>query len=349
MGRPKQHAIGWKGLHPQENNQFGFRGHDEFFAGEFRVILLGDSQVEGVDVFDRMPEVFLKRESERRLKRKVGVVTLGSGGYGQDQEYFALLQALQIFRPNVICLWFTPENDFWNNAFPTHFPKNGVPKPTFWLEGTELKGPNLDWLSMYDQRSLYLARLWDRIHNDLGNPKDEEWEHRLPAAYQLFPARKAEDLRNFLAHKRGVRPDEVLYFEGESFAMEKSHYSIYFTPRSPRTEYAATLTRALLSKIEKASSAQGIPFFLFRRELSGDIPEVATEFVTPEGAMMLSSHTANQLIDETLEGFDTVTLKDLAPDEFASRSDSHLGEKGNERAMKLVAEKILSLRGMFTQ
>ena len=33
-------------------------------------------------------------------------------------------------------------------AFPSHLPKDGTPKPTFWLEGTKLEGPNLPWLEV---------------------------------------------------------------------------------------------------------------------------------------------------------------------------------------------------------
>ena len=67
--------------------------------------------------------------------------SVGAGGYGQDQELLALREYYSKYRANLVLLWQTPGNDIWNNIFPTHWPTNANPKPTFWLEDGRLKGP----------------------------------------------------------------------------------------------------------------------------------------------------------------------------------------------------------------
>lgn len=52
------------------------------------------------------------------------------------------------YRADLIVLWFTPENDVWNNMFPTTWPQRGSPKPTFWLKDGKLQGPTEDLLDV---------------------------------------------------------------------------------------------------------------------------------------------------------------------------------------------------------
>jgi hypothetical protein len=63
------------------------------------------------------------------LRTDVSVLSIGSGGWGQDQELLALQAHIKAAVPSAVVLWFTEGNDLWNNTFPTHFPKDGTPKP----------------------------------------------------------------------------------------------------------------------------------------------------------------------------------------------------------------------------
>jgi hypothetical protein len=132
--RPRPAVIGWTGGRPGEKNDFGFRGHRFDATAHQRLILLGDSQVESETGFDDMPEVHLRRALSQFIGEDVSVVSIAGGGWGQDQELLALMAHVRAIRPTIVVLWFTPSNDLWNNTFPTHFPKDGLPKPTFWLE-----------------------------------------------------------------------------------------------------------------------------------------------------------------------------------------------------------------------
>jgi len=137
--------AGWRALRSPEPpiNELGFRGQPIRYANDaIVVLLLGDSQVESLACpAASMPERFLE-ESLRAVDPRYKVFSVGAGGYGNDQEYLALVEYFAKYRADSVILWQTMGNDIWNNVFPTNIPKDGIIKPTFWLERGELKGPN---------------------------------------------------------------------------------------------------------------------------------------------------------------------------------------------------------------
>jgi hypothetical protein len=155
--RLPEKRAGWISHVPvEERNEFGFRGQPvDNGDGDFVILLVGDSQVEAVAVpLERMPERLLEAHL-RELGRPARVFTLGARGYGQDQQLLMLEKYFEQRRADLILLWFTPGNDVWNNLFPTHWPANGQPKPTFWLENGGLRGPNHALGELLDP-----SRLW---------------------------------------------------------------------------------------------------------------------------------------------------------------------------------------------
>jgi hypothetical protein len=133
--------AGWKSV-GRYVNELGYRGQPIHYSDrDIVIVLLGDSQVEseGVCPPDMMPERYLEQHLQRRDAR-YRVFTLGSRGYGNDQEYLALKEYFGKYRADAVVLWQTPSNDVWNNIFPTH--NDGAIKPTYWLDHGTLKGPN---------------------------------------------------------------------------------------------------------------------------------------------------------------------------------------------------------------
>ena len=112
---------------------------------QFRILLVGDSQVVNSGMSPEiLPATILETELTSLLPSNCGlsgerdrkstdfvVLTLGEGGWGQDQQLLALKALIGNIQPNLVLSWFTPENDLSNNAFPTHFPRNGTRKPTY--------------------------------------------------------------------------------------------------------------------------------------------------------------------------------------------------------------------------
>lgn len=101
-------------------NSAGFRDpeHDSRKrAGVFRVIVLGDSYLEGysvelVDSFARQLETEL-----RRYNLNAEVINLGVGGYGTLQEYLVFHHIGSLYQPDLVLLGFSFSNDLQDNDF----------------------------------------------------------------------------------------------------------------------------------------------------------------------------------------------------------------------------------------
>jgi hypothetical protein len=343
--RPFPAVIGWRGDRPAEHNEFGFRGRHSDARAAVRLVLLGDSQVEAVNTpVDEMPEVLLRRAITAGAGRAASVVSVGGSGWGQDQQLLALRTHIDAIKPAAVVLWFTEGNDLWNNTFPTHFPKDGWPKPTFWLEGTAIQGPNSPWLGLYRPRGLYLAQAIRRLRHLPNYPSDAEWERHLPPPYRAAAAPPGtRPLVEELAEKSGVPPDEVPFFSAENFATEKTHYSIYLVPESARLHYAAALTRALLLQIQQLCQANGVRFFVLTTERwhISHIPETPTLFEVNGKGYTLSASSARHVIDEVMDGLPWIRVTGVSPEAVTSKTDSHWNVAGNKFVMDWVARELL--------
>ncbi len=136
-------VVGWR--YPGKDkhvNQLGFKGRRiDYSNNSIVILLLGDSQVEAENLpFGCFPEQALEYHLSF-LNPQVKAFSLGATGYGNDQQLLVLKEYFQKYRADYVLLWQTITNDIWNNIFPTHCPKDGWPKPTFWLENGVLKGP----------------------------------------------------------------------------------------------------------------------------------------------------------------------------------------------------------------
>jgi hypothetical protein len=340
--RPRPVVIGWTSGRPGEKNDFGFRGHRFDATARQRLILLGDSQVESETGFEDMPEVHLRRALSRSIGEDVSVVSIAAGGWGQDQELLALLAHIHAIRPTIVVLWFTAANDLWNNTFPTHFPKDGLPKPTFWLEGGTLKGPNVPWLSRYRPPGPYLIQAVRRIVRAPNYPTDADWEGHLPPPYRPTPVREGtRSLGEMLAERRGIRVDELPFFRHENFATEKTHASIYLVPESPRLKYSAALTRALLARIRDVCAENGAKFFVLQTESWQTYPEQPTPFEVRGKGYVLSSASARRLIDGVLDGLPTIRVEGVPTGAVISKTDRHLSREGNKYVMESLARQLV--------
>ncbi|MFO0759837.1 MAG: hypothetical protein U0359_25350 [Byssovorax sp.] len=352
LDRPRPAQIGWRAgapIHPEaELNEMGFRGR-RAHPGEARtVLLLGDSQVVAPRAdFDEMPEILLAEALRDRVGKGIRVASIAASGWGQDQELLALEAHGEALAPRVVCLWLTPQNDLWNNTFPTNFPRDGAPKPTFWLEGESLRGPDLPWMTMYRRRSLRLLALYDGLRGEPPYPTDASWEARLPPAYRgpsVDPA-SLPSLRAALAERRGLREDEVPYFDGEDFASEKTHYSIAMVPESPRLRYAIALTRALLREIRAYCEARKIALLIFHTPMPRVAPDEPTAYRAGDRAVTLSDAAARAVVARVVEGFDALSIPDLPEDWMRGKRDAHLSDEANRRVMARLAEAVAPLLG----
>jgi hypothetical protein len=341
---PTEHPVGWA-WHgdPAEANEFGLRGHRTGGRGDDAVILLGDSQVESLQSFASMPEVFLAEALRRVTDRDVRVVSVAAFGWGQDQQLLALRRALPSVKPRMVLLWFTPNNDLWNNTFPTHMPRNGRPKPTFWLEGGTLRGPHASWGTAYRPSGPRLLRAIRPILRQPMYVSDEDWEAKLPPPYHARPAvAGAVSLVEYATSRLGfTRPEVELVLAPENFDNEKTHVSIALTPRSPRLDYSIRLTRALLREIAELCARHGARFVVFHVDTGPTgAPEEPTPFEIAGRIVTLSNAAARTVVRDTLAEVPSLVLRGDRPEFHVSRTDHHFNEVGNRYFMTELAERV---------
>ncbi len=295
------------------------------------VLLVGDSQVEASACGpEEMPEARLEYHLRRHIPG-VTVVSLGARGWGQDQQLLVLREYFAAFGADLVLVWLSPANDVWNNLFPTHYPRNGVPKPTFWLEEGVLCGPSEQMGDPVGDAGLNLLTLLLARHLD----RDGDWERRhLPAPYQPAP-----DCGAVAADTWQQRWDTQPAFRNEHFASEKVHCQLYLTPPSPRTRYGIALTRALLAEMRSLSAAHGAGFAVTRwrwRE-GGD----------RETVMRLNGHyyrtNPRQMRDNLAAitaGQRTIEIDLCIEQPFASATNRHLNPRAVDAYMRSLAQEL---------
>jgi hypothetical protein len=109
-------------------------------AGTLRVLLLGDSFVDGYteQLGDRVSEV-LQRDLTRGAGPNVEVIPMGTGGYSTDQELLWLESEGLRYHPDVVVLMFHP-NDVWYNTSGRYWRGS---KPRFVRVGGKLELENV--------------------------------------------------------------------------------------------------------------------------------------------------------------------------------------------------------------
>lgn len=336
IDKPKPSLSGWKALNGSaaEVNQLGFRGQPvEYTDKDFVVVLLGDSQVEAVAcAYEWMPE--------RRLQfylnstgRRVRVFSVGASGYGQDQELLALREYLGKFRADLVVLWETPTNDIWNNLFPTHFPADGRPKPTFWLEGGRLRGPSEGiGQPIGEAPRLKLQLLWQRLSP---RSRDAHWENMYPPAYRPQPCAgesvKDDWQRSWESNARSMGD--------ENLGNEKSHLAVFLTPRSERMQYGLDLTRQLLQEIERLAHGQ---FTIFATQLPPSEGSGRNDGIHILWGKCYRTSEAQYYanIDYMNHGFNFSSIPVTVEQWAVGPDNPHLNEHATDQVMKDLAGRI---------
>ena len=337
-----ERLAGWRssalGVSRDELNELGYRGAAISYVDDDTVIvLLGGSNLEATAcAFEQIPERVLERQL-RALGRKVRVFSIGSAGYGQDQQLLALREYLAAHRADLVLLWFQIGNDLFDNLFPTH--ANGWPKPTFWLEDGRLAGPS--WAmgeNVVPRRGL--LDLWR-----LGELPDfdREWERRLPPAYQ--PLAVCASMPGSVRHDWQARwDDDTRSMRVENLATEKSHFAPQLVPPSPRMLHARELTRALLGALRDAAAAQHGRFVIF--EEHEDLP-IPPEDRWPHDVQVLNGNGYRTSFWQphahaaaVRAGFEHFDMKLTDPDPWVSPHDHHLNARALEQVLHDLAVRL---------
>lgn len=328
-------------------------------AGVFRILLLGDSYVEGLRVpleqtFAKVLEAQLNAGAS--ADQRFEVIPAGVSGWGTDQELLWLREHGASYAPDLVLLAFFPGNDFQNNSETLEVENMGsVQKPFFHLEEDALAlryspfdpsavpQPGSDAATADDaarpRRSLSPMATWLKEHSAL-------YRFAGPALASGAPAfaRKLAD-RGLL--ERGLVRADV------SADYIPVAYGVYREPLSDDWTSSATLTGALLSEMRAQADELGAPL--------AAVIVTAPEQVYPDrwqkrlednpamAAFAWDLEQPNRIVADLLEAADAPTL-DLLPIFRAQaergellhlRQDGHWTPAGERLAGEATAEFLI--------
>ena len=372
---PKPPQYGWHEIVPSTS-------HSEPRGTKIRILLLGDSNATVGSPGKLLAEALNSKANQisnddkvcgtlpiLRENHPIGpetlfeVDTLGAGGWGQDQELLYVEPLVKNQKYDLILLWFTPENDLWNNAFPTDrggvpptFTANRVAKPTFVLDknGQLKQVPKKDILYrlLYSNYKLYtlLLRAVNRVAELLGYTgfmadADQYWYENFISKYKAPGLEELQDANlNQSLIRREFTPDEFEkinpYSIRDSITYDKFHFVIAADPSSNAIKYMVDLTRALVVEIELTATRSGSDFATFWYDASKTLqplyPMDGIYNINGIDVKIVSSAMLKRL-NEIFTGINHASIVLKTPEWRQPENDPHLTMNANINLMQLIA------------
>jgi hypothetical protein len=317
-------------------NQFGWRGQPprRRRTTDFVVVITGGGAVEcRVCPNDETLDLMLER-ALRDHNPDIRVVTLGSSGYAQDQEFLALHEYFTYEHAELVINWASIADDVPANMFRAGHPWPGRPvlKPSFALYGTELRGPT-EGIGDPIYRSKLSALLGPWFVD-----VDRNWTTLMPKPDpgSVSPPSGAETQ---------MHVDEPL-------EQQRGAWSIWLTPRPARVQYGIELTRALLNKSRSLSMLRGARFAVLLTPAPADRAPAPASMAAPDGAaaapialehnghwFLADPATRDAAIAEVTDGMDVITLPEEPRNdspEAARRMMARLADTLNQRGLLMT-------------
>jgi lysophospholipase L1-like esterase len=118
----------------QTTNSWGLRGPEPELNAAVRILVVGDSFMQGMFIGDaETPPECLRRDLERRLKSSVSVLNTGLMGYSPEQYYHTLLAFEARFTPHAVVISLCA-NDFGNVIEAVGEGKGDWDEGKYWLQ-----------------------------------------------------------------------------------------------------------------------------------------------------------------------------------------------------------------------
>lgn len=249
-------------------NSRGVRGPETPYAkpaGTYRIVVLGDSFVEGysVELDQRVTEVLQRLLNGAQPSRRFEVVALGTAGYSTDQELIWLESEGLRYEPDLVVLLFHP-NDIWYNAQARYWRGS---KPLFVESGDTLALSNVpvplprteeDEASQGKPSLVARANALVRRHSKL--------------YWILATILKNNPRLHGLAVRAGLAeiPPEMVIDSGDRLPVP-AEFTVYRAQPTPEVEHAWRVTERLLGRMKRSSERAGAEFVVFHIPLRGSI------------------------------------------------------------------------------
>ncbi|MBK7106897.1 MAG: hypothetical protein IPH62_16620 [Ignavibacteriae bacterium] len=352
---PRRNLSNFKNDFP---NQLGLRGQNINYTNEdFVILILGDSQVEAATSSpNKMPEILLENYLSEISKKSVKVFSLAAAGWGQDQQLLTLEKYFENFRADLVLIWSTPKNDFWENTFPDRNVGKiaGHLKPTFKLVNNNLDGPFFTSNSYY-KNSVFLQLVYSAIQNYKNQTIEQlvldNWNYDLPESHNLSEIKKIKSFevdlneysQNILQYKDS---SQITILTHENFIEGRSHFTPYLIPKSKRDIYSIDITKKLIEKIDQLSNknhAKLLVIYPIRDDfdiVSKKCVKFVKSYYFPENYFEVNLNFA-EVLKQKVHSENLFMFKINGGDEICiDFKDRHLNDLGNDQVMKNVGEYI---------
>lgn len=250
--------------------------------GVYRILLLGDSFVEAVQVpleqsFGQQIGRLLNEADARSINNgpvHVEVINAGVGGWGVDQQLLWLRHEGYQYDPDLILLAFFPANDFMNNYMPLEFAnQRAVRKPWFELLDGQLQLNNFPFDPNEARESRQRLRQLAGVPATGENtPTDSamtpiftaagEWLHQHSALYRYLDPRlrvTMPGLSAWLAQLGLLKAGQESSDLAQGPAYIPIAYGVYATPLAEPWRQALLTTRAILDEFKREAASLGVP------------------------------------------------------------------------------------------
>ncbi len=344
-------------------NQIGVRGQQiAYNEDDYVIVLLGDSQVESATCSPVvMPEILLEKSLNNFSDRNVKVFSIAASGWGQDQQLLALETYYKKYRADLILIWITPKNDFWENAFPDRSVTKtaGHLKPTFRLIDNKLSNSYLTPNTYYKNSVLFqlFVSAWQTLNEEtIEQFVLDEWINYLPSPHSNSNGLFREnitysskiDLNEFSQNVFDYsKYDDVTILTYEDFKNSRSHFSPYLVKKSDRDTYLINISKYLFKKIfsvAKANDSKVLVFYPIREDFD-DIYKNSIKYVE-------NYQNPGLLFSVNLDYLSII--KEVIPEKFlfyfsikgennicVDIKDRHFNLKGNKEVIQNVSNYIL--------
>ncbi|HHY55234.1 MAG TPA: hypothetical protein GYA08_07335 [Chloroflexi bacterium] len=247
-------------------------------AGVFRILVLGDSYVEALQValeesFPQQLAAALNAAGAGHNGQPVRVEAINAGvsGWGTDQQLLWLREEGYKYQPDLILLAFFPGNDFMNNYLPLEFANFGaVRKPWFALEDGALVLHDYPFDPEAARATARQLRAQRPVSTEDGVAASAErplaawgaWLHEHSALHRFLDPRlraAAPGLAAQLARWGVLDPGQESSDQAQGEGYIPVAYGVYAQPTTAEWESAFAVTGAIFAELRAEADRLGVP------------------------------------------------------------------------------------------
>jgi hypothetical protein len=326
-------------------NSHGFRDRERSYekpANTFRILVLGDSQVEALQVAleDTFTAILEKELNAESCKTHFEVLSFGLSGFGTAEEYMRYMNFGIDYSPDMVMLAVTTGNDIQDNSKFLSWESMRV---YFNLDDKGNLVLDRSLVDTYDSSLTLRKRLFQTLkrHSYLASLVSERWF----LFKQLLSRARFEQVHSSVENVPEAKK-----------LSEFSELNIYLPDMSHRWREAYEITKALILKLKSAVELNGSKFVLVTLTNAEQVhPEQGEEFSKQYG-LTFDFEQPNKILGEFANQHAITTLQ-LMPSfrnyhvetgqylhGFGSGTIGHWNERGHSLAAKEIHKFLTAKR-----